>query len=52
MKEWGELNESCNALRRDLATRSLLEIVEEVEEYIGRLEGMVREVHKINVSCS
>ena len=44
MKEWKELYASCNDLRRDLATRSLLESVEEMEEYIGQLERMAHEV--------
>ena len=44
MKEWRELCASCNALRRSLATRPVRESVEEVEEYVGRLERMACEV--------
>ena len=45
MKEWRDLHASCNSLQRTLATRSLLEGVDELEEYMGRLENMAHEVH-------
>ena len=45
MNEWRDLYASCNTLRRRLAIKPLLEIVIEVEEYVGRLESMAHEVH-------
>jgi hypothetical protein len=44
MKEWRDLYASCNDLRHNLAIRPLQECVMEVDEYIGRLERMAREV--------
>lgn len=44
VQEWGALREDCDYLRRNLAIRPLLEMVVEVEEYIGRLKSMAYEV--------
>ena len=47
-REWTYLREDCDALRRNLAIRPLLEMVVEVEEYIGRLKSMAYEVSTLS----
>ena len=46
-REWGFLRIDCDVLRKDLAIKPLLEMVVEVEEYIGRLKSMAYEVTSI-----
>lgn len=45
-REWTYLRQDCDSLRKNLAIRPLLEMVVEVEEYIGRLKSMAYEVRK------
>ena len=44
MQEWEALHVDCNRLQSNLAAASLSEIVDEVEDYIARLESMACEV--------
>ena len=55
MKEWRDLHASCKSLQHNVsATRSLLESVDELEEYMGQLQNMAHEVYiQYNIrSCS
>ena len=44
VQEWTALREDFELLRKNLTIRPLLELVVEVEEYIGRLKIMAYEV--------
>ena len=44
MQEWTALHGDCDHLQRNLAIYPLIEILVEVEEYIGRLKSIAHEV--------
>ena len=50
-QEWKALREDCDLLRREMTIRPLLEMVVEVEEYIGRLKSMAYEVGLLRTRC-
>lgn len=52
-QEWAALREDFELMRKNLTIRPLLELIVEVEEYIGRLKSMAYEVQRNSelVSC-